>query len=73
MEQRSHFRREESGQEHHANAGAASSAGVSSLEEVVRLDRNQTPVPARVTERLAKSIATEPVPVRAWWKRWLGK
>ncbi len=40
-----------------------------SVEEMIRFDAQQTPVPGRVTERLQESIAREPKPARSWWQR----
>jgi len=44
-----------------------------SLEEMIRLDAEQNPVPPAVAERLKESIAREPAPARSWWQRLLGR
>lgn len=41
-------------------------------EQLLRHDAAQTPVPARVAERLKESIQDLPQPSRAWWKRFFG-
>jgi hypothetical protein len=40
-----------------------------SVEEMLRHDASQTPVPSAIAERLHDSIALEPQPTRAWWRR----
>jgi hypothetical protein len=40
-----------------------------SVEEMLRHDASQTPVPSAIAERLHDSIALEPQPARAWWRR----
>jgi len=44
------------------------------VEEVLRYDANQTPVPDTVAERLKHSLgdATPPKPPVPWWKRLFG-
>lgn len=44
----------------------------SSVEEIIRHDRQGTTVPPIVAERLNDSIAHEPKPMKPWWKRWFG-
>jgi hypothetical protein len=39
------------------------------VEELIRCDVEQTPVPPQIAERLIESIAQEPKPVRSWWRR----
>ena len=40
-----------------------------SVEEMIRLDAQQTPPPDRIAERLKESIAREPAPPKSWWQR----
>jgi hypothetical protein len=43
------------------------------VEELLRHDAGQNPVPGSVAQRLAESIGTEPAkPSKPWWKRILG-
>ncbi len=45
-----------------------------SVEEMLRFDAAQNPVPEKVAERLQESVAQEPTPpLQSWWKRWFGK
>ena len=44
-----------------------------SVEELIRSDAAQTPVPPQVRERLGESLAREPRPARPWWQRWFGR
>jgi hypothetical protein len=39
-----------------------------SVEELLRYDSDQNPVPAEVGERLNASIAAEPKPAKPWYK-----
>ncbi len=43
-----------------------------SVEEMLRHDASQTPVPPSVAQRLKDSISQIPESTRAWWKRLLG-
>ena len=45
--------------------------GFSSVEEMLRFDARETPVPESVKTRLAESVAREPQrrPPSPWWKR----
>lgn len=43
------------------------------VEELIRADAGQTPVPPAVTERLNKSLRREPPPARSWWQRITGR
>ncbi len=49
------------------------SAEFATVEDLLRYDADQTPVPAEVTKRLQKSLAQQPKPPRPWWRRWFGK
>lgn len=77
MEHQNRFSHRES---EHANSAQASGTGAqqtgriapATLEDAVRLDREQTEVPESVRERLAASLAGETAR-RPWWKRWLGR
>ena len=42
------------------------------VDEMLRFDSHQNPVPAEVAERLNRSIAAEPKPERSWLKKLLG-
>ena len=42
------------------------------VEELIRADAAQTPVPPAVTQRLNESIRQEPKP-RSWWQRLTGR
>lgn len=42
-----------------------------SVEELLRCDSEQNPVPPEVAERVSESIAREPKPARSWWRKWL--
>ena len=44
--------------------------GFSSVEEMLRFDALQNPVPESVKTRLTESVQKEPKP-SSWWKRWL--
>jgi hypothetical protein len=44
------------------------------VEDMLRFDAAQTPVPGRVAERLQESVERENLqPPRPWWKRLFGK
>ena len=44
------------------------------VEEIIRTDREQVEVPAAVIERLNESILKQPVPrKKSWWRRILGR
>ena len=42
------------------------------VDEMLKFDSQQNPVPAEVAERLNRSIAAEPKPERSWLKKFLG-
>ena len=42
------------------------------VEELLRCDSEQNPVPAEVGERLNASIAAEPKPAQPWYKKLFG-
>ena len=42
------------------------------VEDLLRHDSDQNPVPAEVAERLNRSIAAEPKPQRSWIKKLFG-
>lgn len=44
----------------------------SSVEEVIRYDREQTAVPGVLDQKLTESLAKEPKPARSWWRRLFG-
>jgi hypothetical protein len=44
--------------------------GFGTVEEMLRFDARQNPVPESVRTRLTESVQKEPKP-GAWWKRWL--
>ncbi len=44
-----------------------------SVEEMLRHDAQNTPVPSRIAERLEESVSQlPPPPSRAWWRRFFG-
>jgi hypothetical protein len=43
-----------------------------SVEEIVRFDRERTPPPEKIAERLKRSILDEPGGLRYWWRRFFG-
>jgi len=43
-----------------------------SVEEMLRFDASQAAVPTAIAERLHASIALEPPPRPAWWRRLQG-
>ena len=47
-------------------------AEFSTVEEMLRLDGSQTPVPPAIAQRLEESIRQLPPPRRSWWRRFLG-
>jgi hypothetical protein len=42
------------------------------VEELLRHDAAQTPVPSEIARRLNQSAAETPLPRRPWWRRILG-
>ena len=61
------------GQELHAGSEQQlrnpSALEFATAEEMLRYDAAQTPVPARIVERLQKSAADIAPPARSWWQR----
>ena len=43
-----------------------------SVDELLRFDSDQNPVPTEVAEKLNRSIAAEPRPERSWFKKLFG-
>ncbi len=43
-----------------------------SVEEMLRHDASQTPVPPSIAVRLQDSLARHAPPPRSWWRRWFG-
>ena len=43
-----------------------------SVEELLRHDAAQTPVPPELAARVRNSVAREPMPKTGWWRRWFG-
>ena len=43
-----------------------------SVEELLRHDARETPVPQTIAQRLQESINQNPAPSRSWWRRLLG-
>lgn len=74
MKQRNEFSKNEQ-QEQKVEQHAQSQTPVefATVEEMLREDRKQIPVPPAITTRLRESLGAEPVPRRSWWKRMLGK
>ncbi|HWD91014.1 MAG TPA: hypothetical protein VG938_01565 [Verrucomicrobiae bacterium] len=71
MKQQKKFESEEqsslSGAEEHTMQNAAQE--FSTVEELLRFDAAQTPVPSGIVERLQKSSADLPKPNRPWWQK----
>lgn len=42
------------------------------VEDLLRYDSEQNPVPGEVAERVNNSLAAEPPRARPWWKRLFG-
>lgn len=55
---------------HHEEQAAAREFGT--VEEMLRHDASQTPVPPTIAHRLAESLAADPPQPKspAWWRRW---
>lgn len=63
----------ESAQEHLAASQTQQSpVQFGSVEEMIRHDAAQTPVPPSVERRVAKSVAGLAPHPRPWWRRWFG-
>lgn len=45
----------------------------STVEEMLRHDAAQTPVPPAIGRRLEQSVAELPPPRRSWWRRLFGQ
>ncbi len=43
-----------------------------SVEELLRHDAAQTPVPTELAARVRDSVAREPTPKTGWWRRMFG-
>jgi hypothetical protein len=72
MKQKNQFN---SGEEHELSARQESaSAGqeFATPEALLRHDAIHTPVPPRIAERLAESIAASTPPPKPWWRRIIG-
>ena len=54
--------------EHHQQA--AVTREYASVEEVLREDRNQVPVPPTLAARLAASVSAQGLKPAPWWRRW---
>ena len=42
----------------------------SSVEDLLRYDAAQTPLPSGIAQKLGKSVQGLPLPTRSWWQRW---
>lgn len=60
---------EELAQEAQSNLKAEQGRKFESVEEMLRYDNEQNPVPQQLAERVNESIAGEPKPSQSWWKR----
>ena len=49
-----------------------SSREFATVEEMLRYDTANTPVPPAVAERLQRSVNQTPKPAGAWWQRFFG-
>jgi hypothetical protein len=73
MERKTKLQQQQSQElEAHQQTRPAAGTSFESVDEMLRYDAAQTSPPARVEERLAKSVETLPPPARSWWRRWLG-
>ena len=66
--------RQEQREEQNQIKGSAQSEGkeFATVEELLRYDSEQNPVPAEVAERLGRTLANEPKREKPWYKRILG-
>lgn len=71
MKQESKHRSQEHQSTASASAQGANTREFASVEELLRHDAAQTPVPPIIAERLTKSIRDLPRPSRTWWERLL--
>lgn len=53
-------------------AGQAAAREFNSVEELLRHDARQTPVPPGIAARLQQSLGSEAAPARPWWRRLFG-
>ena len=69
--EQSRLRQEERSENTHSPLESSQQAGLEfqSVEELLKHDSEQNPVPPELAERLNKSISTE-IPGRSWIKRW---
>jgi len=70
-----HEQRTETEQSHTQIQGQQSQALASefgTVDEMLRFDSAQNPVPPEVAERLNESLASEPKPERSWFKKIFG-
>ncbi len=42
----------------------------SSVDELIRYDAEQNPLPTGLAHRVAASVAGLPKPARSWWRKW---
>lgn len=54
---------------HHAAELENQQRDFSSVEELIRYDSEQTPVPKEIAARVNESIGNEAKPARPWWRR----
>jgi hypothetical protein len=55
----------------HSTETQSSEKVFNGVEEILRYDSDQNPVPASVAERLNESLTKEPKPEVSWWKKML--
>ena len=71
--ERSKLRYDQKIENDHAVAGESSQAlEFSTVDDLLRHDNDQNPIPEEVGERLNRSIAEEPKPAKPWYKSLFG-
>jgi hypothetical protein len=75
MKHRSTHQQQQEQSATHAQAVQRQAAGeFATVEDALRADAAQNPVPPAVAERLQASVTREQLaaPARPWWQRWFG-
>lgn len=69
------LQQQQSAQSSHSQQSESRQVGsFENAEDALRADRNQTPVPNSLGDRIAESLANEPKPAapKSWWQRLFG-
>ena len=61
-----------SAREHFQQAESQRAKEFASVEDLLRFDSEQNPVPPEVADRLGRSLEAEPKPEKPWYKRLFG-